>query len=213
MRTVEVETPHGLAVAHVRVVPEPRGGLVLGHGAGGSVTAPDLTAVAEVAHDAGFTVVLLEQPYRVAGRRAPPRAPVLDDAWTRVLDHLRASELTGLRPLVVGGRSSGARVACRTAAVTGADAVLCLAFPLRPARGEGRPEPASRLPELDQVTVPVLVVQGAKDPFGLPPQAPGRTVVTVCGDHALRADLGAVRDAAGAWLLTLVGRTTSPTGT
>ena len=210
MGTIEIETVHGVAVAHVRPVAEPRGRLVLGHGAGGGVAAPDLTAVAGAAHEAGFVVVLVEQPYRVAGRRAPPRAPVLDEAWTAVLMHLRATESAAPRPLVVGGRSSGARVACRTAAATGADGVLCLAFPLRPARREGRPEPATRLPELDQVNVPVLVVQGARDPFGIPPAAPGRTVRTVTGDHALRADLDAVRDVVSTWLLDLTDRTATP---
>lgn len=206
MRRIPVETPHGTAVAHVEAVEDPRGVLVLGHGAGGSVTAPDLTAAAGAARDAGFTVVLVEQPYRVEGRRAPPRAPVLDAAWTMVLAALTRTAAAGGSLLVVGGRSSGARVACRTAAATGADGVLCLAFPLRPARREGRPEPATRLPELDQVSVPVLVVQGARDPFGVPPSAPGRTVRVVTGDHALRADLDAVRDAVRTWLLDLAAR-------
>lgn len=208
-----METPHGTAVAHVEAVEHPRGVLVLGHGAGGSVTAPDLTAAAGAARDAGFTVVLVEQPYRVEGRRAPPRAPVLDQAWTTVLAALPETTATRRTPLVVGGRSSGARVACRTAATTGADGVLCLAFPLRPARREGRPEPATRLPELDQVGVPVLVVQGARDPFGIPPSAPGRTVRTVSGDHALRGDLDAVRDAVGTWLLDVADRTATAADT
>lgn len=212
MRRIEVDTPHGTAVAHVEAVEHPRGVLVLGHGAGGSVTAPDLTAATGAARGAGFTVVLVEQPYRVEGRRTPPRAPVLDAAWTAVLGAL--PETSAARPalLVVGGRSSGARVACRTAAATGADGVLCLAFPLRPVQREGRPEPATRLPELDQVTVPVLVVQGVRDPFGIPPAAPGRTVRTVSGDHALRSDLDAVRVAVREWLADLADRTSSRAG-
>src|SRR6267142_1339373 len=103
--------------------------LVLGHGAGGGVTARDLVAVAGVAHDEGLSVALVEQPYRVAGRRSPAPAHQLDAAWTAVIDHLLADELRGL-PLLVGGRSAGARVACRTAEATGAVGVLCLAFPL-----------------------------------------------------------------------------------
>jgi len=102
-------------------------------------------------------------------------------------------------PLVVGGRSLGARVACRTAAETGAIAVLCLAFPVHP---PGRPE-ASRLSELEAVTVPVLVVQGERDPFGMPPEGPGRKVVQVPGDHGLKADLDAVATAVRDWLRRL----------
>ena len=102
-------------------------------------------------------------------------------------------------PLVVGGRSLGARVACRTAAETGAVAVLCLAFPLHP---PGRPE-KSRLAELEAVTVPVLVVQGERDPFGMPPPGPVRTVVRVPGDHGLKVDLAAVKEAVRAWLQSI----------
>ncbi len=103
-------------------------------------------------------------------------------------------------PVLVGGRSSGARVACRTAQVTGAIGVLCLAFPLLPPRRAGGAAPQSRLSELDAVTVPVLVVQGARDRFGIPPASATRDVVTVPGDHALKADLPAVADAVRAWL-------------
>jgi uncharacterized protein len=196
---VAVETSHGPATAHVHLVADARGVLVLGHGAGGGVGAPDLVAARRAAEDAGFHVVLVEQPYRVAGRRAPPRAPTLDAAWTDVVGHLR-EHVTGALPLVVGGRSSGARVACRTAAGTGAVGVVCLAFPLvPPARDASRPAP-SRLPELDAVPCPVLVVQGANDRFGVPPAAPGRTVVTVRGDHALRTDLAAAGAVVGEWL-------------
>jgi predicted alpha/beta-hydrolase family hydrolase len=191
---LEVETPHGPARVHLHRAERPRGALLLGHGAGGSVTAPDLSATADAALGEGFTVALVEQPYRVAGRRSPAPAKQLDAAWAAVADRLRAGELRGL-PLVVGGRSSGARVACRTAAETGAVGVLCLAFPLQPP--QGRP---SRLPELDAVRVPTLVVQGVRDHFGMPPAAPRRIVVEVAGDHTLRADLDAVRAAVRAWL-------------
>jgi uncharacterized protein len=176
---------------------EPRAALVLGHGAGGGVNAPDLVQATEVAVAANTTVALVEQPYRVAGRRSPPRAPVLDAAWIAILGQLRAGPLNGL-PLIAGGRSSGARVACRTAGETGAIAVLCLAFPLQPPGA--RP---SRRPELDAVEVPVLVVQGISDPFGMPEPALGRTVVRLRGTHALRSDAAGLRAAVGEWLKTV----------
>lgn len=200
MKTLEVGTPFGTAKAHLNHAAEPRGALVLGHGAGGGVQAKDLVAVAGVAHSLGLSVALVEQPYRVAGRRSPAPAHQLDAAWSAVIDHLRAHELRGL-PLVAGGRSSGARVACRTAEATGAVGVLCLAFPLQPPRREGAAPAPSRLAELDAVTVPMLVVQGARDRFGIPPATDRRTVVQVAGDHSLRTDLGAVAEAARAWLL------------
>jgi hypothetical protein len=159
--------------------------------------------VTELALSEGISVALVEQPYRVAGRRAPAPARQLDAAWTAVVEHLRAGELGGL-PLVVGGRSAGARVACRTAEATGAVAVLCLAFPLRPPRRSGDPA-ASRLPELDAVEVPTLVVQGVRDPFGMPPAGLRRTVVEVQGDHSLRTDLQAVAAAVESWLEGLPG--------
>lgn len=191
----EIETPHGPARVHLHEAENPRALLVLGHGAGGGVGAPDLVAATEAALAEGVTVALVEQPYRVAGRRAPAPAAQLDAAWIAVVDELRVREL----PLVDGGRSLGARVACRTAGETGAVAVLCLAFPVHP---PGRPE-KSRLAELDAVTVPVLVVQGESDPFGMPPDAHGRTVVRVRGDHGLKADLPALRDAVSSWLEAL----------
>jgi uncharacterized protein len=175
--------------------------LVLGHGAGGGVEAPDLKAAAEAAHSAGFTVALVEQPYRVAGRRSPAPAKRLDEAWTAALEGLRADQLAGL-PLVVGGRSLGARVACRTVEETGGSAVLCLAFPLIPPRRGDKP-PQSRLPELEALTVPVLVVQGESDRFGMPPEGPRRKVVRVAGDHGLKADPVAVAAAVEEWLPSL----------
>jgi len=199
MGTISIDTPHGAAMAHLYPVDAPRAALVLGHGAGGGVAARDLVAVTAAAREVGLTVALVEQPYRVAGRRTPPRAPTLDAAWTAVLEHLRDHEL-GRLPLVVGGRSSGARVACRTAAATGAVAVLCLAFPLLPPRRAGATAAPSRLPELDAVAVPVLVVQGDHDRFGLPPDGLARSVVVVAGDHALTTDVDAVAAATRDWL-------------
>jgi predicted alpha/beta-hydrolase family hydrolase len=154
--------------------------------------------VTKAALAADVTVVLVVQAYRVAGRRVPAPAPQLDTVWTTVVERLRADELGDL-PLIVGGRSLGARVACRTADATGAIAVLCLAFPLSPPARAGKPRP-NRLPELDAVTLPTLVVQGERDPFGMPPPGPARRVVTVAGDHGLKADLDAVRTAVRSWL-------------
>jgi len=199
VKTFELETPHGRARAHLHSADEARAALVLGHGAGGGVTAPDLVAVTGVARAEGIGVVLVEQPYRVAGRRSPAPARQLDVAWEAVVDDLSAGVLEGL-PLLVGGRSAGARVACRTAQKTGAVAVLCLAFPLQPPRRSGGAVPPSRLFELDAVTVPTLVVQGASDPFGMPPAATDRTVVQVPGNHSLRTDVPAVVAAVQAWL-------------
>jgi predicted alpha/beta-hydrolase family hydrolase len=196
---LEVETPHGQANAHLHSADEPSAALVLGHGAAGGVTSRDLVAVTDVARSQGVSVALVEQPYRVAGRRSPAPAHQLDAAWTAVVEHLLAGELRGL-PLVVGGRSSGARVACRTAAATGAIGVLCLAFPLRAPRRAGAAAAQSRVGELDAVTVPTLVVQGDRDPFGMPPAGPRRTVVQVPGNHSLRTDLDAVAAAVRAWL-------------
>jgi predicted alpha/beta-hydrolase family hydrolase len=169
--------------------------LMLGHGANGGVDTPDLRAVTEVATGEGFRVALVEQPYRVAGKKSSPAAPKLDEAWLAVVEHLRAGEL-GELPLVAGGRSAGARVACRTAAASGASGVLCLAFPLHL---PGRPE-KSRQPELDAVQVPTLVVQGESDPFGMPSPGPGREVVGVAGNHSLKADLDGVARAVRKWL-------------
>lgn len=199
----EVATPAGPARVH-RSGPAGWPLLVLGHGAGGGVHAADLLAARSGAQEAGWSCALVEQPYRVQGRRAPEPATRLDEAWCAVVAALCA----GAAPprLAVGGRSSGARVACRTAAVTSADAVLCLAFPLvPPVRG------GDRLPELRLPAVPRLVVQGVRDAFGMPVAEPGVEVHPVAGaDHAFRvrradgrtADqvAGDIRVAVASWL-------------
>jgi predicted alpha/beta-hydrolase family hydrolase len=159
------------------------------------VGAPDLIAATDVALAERFTVALVEQPYVVAGRRSPAAAPRLDGAWTAVVERLGDEQLQEL-PLVAGGRSLGARVACRTVPETGAVAVLCLAFPLHP---PGRPE-KSRQAELDAVKVPTLVVQGTSDPFGMPRGGANREIVEVPGNHSLKADLDAVAAAVRDWL-------------
>ena len=204
LTVLELDTPHGPARAHLHSADEPRAALVLGHGAAGGVEAPDLVAATEAALTEGVTVALIEQPYRVAGRRSPARAPQLDAAWVAVIEQLREGELAGL-PLIVGGRSMGARVACRTVEETGAVGVLCLAFPLEPPARAGKP-PQSRLDELDAVKVPTLVVQGERDRFGMPPPGSTREVAKVPGDHNLKTDLEAVAAAVRAWLSGLQSR-------
>lgn len=207
MPVVEIDTPHGPARAHLYAADEPRGALMLGHGANGGIEARDLQLVREVAASAGVSTALVEQPYRVAGRRSPAPARRLDAAWTAVANRLRARELHEL-PLITGGRSAGARVACRTAAESGGVAVLCLAFPLHP---PGRPE-KTRLAELDAVTVPTLVVQGDRDPFGMPPPGPDRRVATVAGNHSLKGGLEEVAAAVREWLGEILAVRSPSTG-
>src|SRR4051812_22254488 len=170
---LELDTPHGPARAHVHAAPaEAVGALVLGHGAGGGVAAPDLLAAAEAALELGLSVALVEQPYRVAGRRSAAPAQQLDVAWTAMLGQLWRGPLAGL-PLIAGGRSSGARVACRTARQTGAVGVVCLAFPLvPPRRASATTAPLSRLPELEAVEGPGLVVPGGNHRLRMPPHGP-----------------------------------------
>lgn len=180
--------------------------MVLGHGAGGGIDAPDLLAARDAALAQGLRVVRVEQPWRVQGRRVAEAPPRLDAAWTAVCRTLPG-------PLLLGGRSAGARVACRTAGELPAVGVLALAFPLHP---PGRPE-RSRLPELRLPQVPRLVVQGSRDAFGVPAPEPGTQVHVVAGaDHSFRvrradartaADVTAeLRDAIGTWLEQLVRR-------
>jgi predicted alpha/beta-hydrolase family hydrolase len=195
MPVIEVDTPHGLARGHMHPVDRPRAACVLGHGAAGGIETPDLVAACNAAVEERVWVALVEQPYRVAARRSPAPARQLDAAFIAIVEQLVAGELGDL-PLVVGGRSLGGRVACRTVARTGAVGVLCLAFPLQPPRRLAE----SRLAELDAVPVPTLVVQGQRDPFGIPPPGPRREVVLVSGDHSLKADLEAVGAAVQAWL-------------
>jgi predicted alpha/beta-hydrolase family hydrolase len=201
VRTTGIDTLLGPARAHV-TDGGTRGTLVLGHGAGGGVESLDLVEVTTEAAAAGWRVVRVEQPWRVAGRRIAPAPPRLDEGWRAVLTALRADgTLTG--PLVFGGRSAGARVACRTAAEHSAAGVLALAFPLHP---PGRPE-KTRAPELTAVTVPIVVIQGETDAFGSPAAVAavlaGRanaSVYAVAGDHALKKDVHIVAAAAMSWL-------------
>jgi predicted alpha/beta-hydrolase family hydrolase len=196
---MDIDTPHGPARAHLHPAEPARGALVLGHGAGGGVAAPDLVAATRAAGAAGVSVALVEQPYRVAGRRSPAPAHHLDAAWIAVVEQLRAGPLAGL-PLLTGGRSSGARVACRTALATRSVGVLCLAFPLVAPSGKSRQE------ELDAAGVPVLVIQGENDRFGRPAPAAERDVVVVGGDHGLKKDLDVVEATVATWLSSRLGR-------
>lgn len=201
MRAREISTPLGPARVRTTGGGE-RGTLVLGHGAGGGIESVDLVAVTAVAAEAGWRVHGVEQPWRVAGKRIAPAPPRLDEAWAAVLAALRDDgALTG--PLVVGGRSAGARVACRTARAQAAAGVLALAFPLHP---PGKPEKC-RAGELTAVTVPLGVVQGETDSFGTPAdvaaELTGRTnasVYAVPGDHALERNVDVVALAALSWL-------------
>jgi predicted alpha/beta-hydrolase family hydrolase len=203
----EVATPLGPARAHL-TAPEgaPRGSLVLGHGAGGGIQSKDLVAVTRAATASGWRVLRVEQPWRVAGKRVASPPPQLDIGWRAVLAALRDDGvLSG--PLVLGGRSAGARVACRSAQEQGAAGVLALAFPLHP---PGRPE-KSRADELHMVRVPLLVVQGERDAFGGPGDVVAALgahltaqVIGVPGDHALSRDLSVVSAAVTSWLSGLV---------
>ena len=179
-----------------RVPPGPAFLLVLTHGAGGGVAAPDLVAVRESALRLGGAVAMVTQPYRAAGRRAPGSAMRQDEAWAEVIAALR-ERVAAPVPLIQGGRSNGARVACRTAQAVGARAVLALAFPLHP---PGHPQ-RSRAVELAAAGVPVLVINGSRDPFGVPAPGAAVEVVVLEGEtHALARRPEAVGEAAGAWL-------------
>jgi uncharacterized protein len=158
---VPVDTPHGQARFFVDLADRPISILVLGHGAGGGVGAADLELLARSLPPLGITVARFEQPWRTAGRKVGAPPPRLDEAWTAALGWLGEQEWAQ-QPLVAGGRSAGARVACRTASDTTAAAILCLAFPLHP---PGQPE-KSRLTELLTPTQPRQVMQGSNDSFG-----------------------------------------------
>jgi predicted alpha/beta-hydrolase family hydrolase len=217
----EVETPVGTARVHLAGAERPRAMLVLGHGAGGGVDTPDLRALARALPREGISVVRVEQPWLVAGRKVAAPPPSLDVAWLAVLeavDALAGGGAASSGPLVVGGRSAGARVACRTAVRVGAAACLALAFPLHP---PGRPE-QTRLAELTGAGVPTLVVQGGRDAFGsagdFPADLPAGTQVRSVphADHSFRVAKGApltaqeavglVVEHTGRWLRGVLGR-------
>ncbi|MFD3645450.1 alpha/beta family hydrolase [Streptomyces cyaneofuscatus] len=164
-RTQSITTDAGEArITWVPATTAPRLVLAVSHGAGGGIEARDLKALAAALPAHGVTVALVEQPWRVAGKKVAPAPKTLDTGWRGLWPALAAPGL----PVVAGGRSAGARVACRTAAELGAAAVLALSFPLHP---PGKPE-KSRADELLGTGVPTLVVQGGSDPFGRPEEFP-----------------------------------------
>ncbi|MFJ4668186.1 alpha/beta hydrolase family protein [Kitasatospora purpeofusca] len=206
-----VPTPTGDARIILHPAAAPRAVLALGHGAGGGIEARDLAALAAALPARGVSVALVEQPWRVAGKKVAPAPRTLDTGWTPVAERLAAAG----PPLVVGGRSAGARVACRTGAETGAAGVVALAFPLHP---PGKPE-RSRAEELLGTGLPTLVVQGAADPFGGPAEfrelpASHELVALEYGNHGFevpkRAPVGQeellelIVAAVGDWVLRLV---------
>ena len=206
MRRVEIMTAEGAALSDLvspgEGRPEPAFLLVLTHGSAGRVASPDVLAVQEAALGLGAVVALVTQPYRVKGQRAPGSAERQDAAWAEVIAALRTSVGPGLR-LIQGGRSNGARVACRTAQVTGARGVIALAFPLHP---PGRPE-RSRAAELAMAGTDVLVINGRNDPFGIPRRATGRRLVVLDGEtHALSRHPDAVGRAARSWLRKVLAK-------
>ncbi|WP_137122785.1 alpha/beta hydrolase family protein [Segeticoccus rhizosphaerae] len=199
----ELETPAGMARAHLLRPTRLRGSVVLGHGAGGGIEAPDLVELTGLTED-GWLVVRVEQPWRVAGKKVATPPKTLDTGWLAVLPALTQGRWALPRPLVCGGRSAGARVACRTAAAVVADAVLALSFPLHP---PGKPE-KSRADEARLVTDagrPLAVIQGEKDPFGSPDEVekaldPAAHVFAARGTHSFTKDPFEVLDEARAWL-------------
>jgi hypothetical protein len=200
---MEIVTGQGPAHVIVDDVPDPAFLLVLTHGSNGGVDAPDLLAVRDGALTRGGAVARVLQPFRVAGRRAPGPAAGQDAAWREVIAAVR--QRYGDIPLVQGGRSNGARVACRTALAVGARGVIALAFPLRP---PGKPG-TSRVGELRDAGVEVLVVNGDRDPFGVPAPADAACVYVLPGErHDLSKDPGTV----GAVVVKWLGKLLSPQG-
>lgn len=202
----EIHTPVGIARAYVWRPPGPCGSLVLGHGAGGSSWSADLQALTSLSAD-GWLVVLVEQPWRVSGRKVATPPGQLDVAWLAVMASLTSGRGALPRPLVVGGRSAGARVACRTAAAVGADAVLALSFPLHP---PGKPD-KSRASEALLVTgagTRLAVIQGERDPFGSPQDVRSALggaveVFAASGSHSFSRTPTDVMEAALAFLANL----------
>jgi uncharacterized protein len=193
---MQVMTPRGPARVEIDEAADPRLLLVLTHGSAGTVDAPDLLAVREAALKAGASVARVTQAFRVAGARAPGSPVKQDEAWEIVLEKIR-KKVPGL-PVVQGGRSNGARVACRTARAVGAAAVVALAFPLHP---PGRPE-RSRAEELRGAGVDVLVVNGDRDPFGVPDAADAARLVVLPGEgHDLKRDPARVGEVVAEWII------------
>lgn len=206
-RVLEIATPHGPGRATVDRPRSPVGTLILGHGAGGQGWTGDLVAVQEAMSAEGWAVVLVDQPWRLAGRKVATPPKVLDAAWIPIVAALVRGRGALPRPLVVGGRSAGARVACRTAEAVAADAVLCLSFPLHPP-GKAELSRAGELRMPVEAGLPVHVVQGRRDPFGTPGEVraelPDPAYVTAAnGTHSFGSAPHDVVDAVRAFLAGL----------
>ncbi|MFG1695074.1 alpha/beta family hydrolase [Nonomuraea sp. NPDC049309] len=192
---MQVMTPKGPAAVEIDEAEDPRLLLVMTHGAGGGVDSPDLLAVRDAALAVGATVARVTQAFRVKGARAPGNAAAQDEAWVSVVNALR-ERFPGL-PLVQGGRSNGARLACRTAKSVGALTVVALAFPVHP---PGKPE-RSRVGELREAGVDVLVVNGDRDPFGIPGAEDAAKLVVLPGEnHGLNKNPARVGEIVAEWL-------------
>jgi predicted alpha/beta-hydrolase family hydrolase len=204
MEPVQIHTEAGAALAELDGDgASPRFLLVLTHGAGGSATAPDLLAARDAGLRLGGLVARVTQPYRVRGARAPGSPERQDAAWAEVVAALR--ELAPGAPLVQGGRSNGARVACRTAAAVGARAVIALAFPLRPPLRAAAPDRGDELRMAREGGARVLVVNGERDPFGIPGTSDADRVVVVPGEtHALKGHRAIIIAVIAGWLPTIL---------
>jgi uncharacterized protein len=195
---VEIKTVAGQALAEVETPAHPVLLLALTHGAGGGVATKDILAAKKAGLNAGAAVALVTQPYRVRGASAPGSPDRQDAAWLEIIAALREQH-QGL-PLVQGGRSNGARVACRTARRANAAAVIALAFPLHPPGKAGDPA-RSRAGELRSAGVPVLVINGERDPFGIPDASDAAKLVVLAGQaHALSGRADMITAEVGAWL-------------
>lgn len=193
---MRIETSAGPADIEVDLPGEPRFLLLLTHGSGGGVDAKDLLAVRDSALGLGAVVARVVQPYRVAGRRAPGSADRQDAAWLEIVAELRDRYPAG--PLVQGGRSNGARVACRTAVAAGVRGVLALSFPLHP---PGKPEKTRREELLAAGDIEVVVVNGEKDPFGVPDAADAAQVGVIPGQpHSFRTGFDRIARIVEPWL-------------
>jgi uncharacterized protein len=203
---VEIITAAGKALAETHAPRHPAFLLVLTHGAGGGVATKDIIAASKAGLDSGAVVARVTQPYRVGGARAPGSAKRQDAAWLEIIAALR-DNYPGL-PLVQGGRSNGARLACRTAQQAGASAVIALAFPLHPPGKADDPE-RSRVGELRAAGVPVLVINGDRDPFGIPDPADADRLVVLPGEtHALSRHPQAITTAVASWLAEVMSPVT-----
>ncbi|MEV5648229.1 alpha/beta family hydrolase [Nocardia sp. NPDC052254] len=199
---MRIETNAGAAEVEVDSGAGERFLLVLTHGSGGGVETKDLLAVRDRAVELGGVVARVVQPYRVAGRRAPGSVPVQDAAWAVIVTALR-KQVPGV-PVIQGGRSNGARVACRTAVVLGVKGVLALSFPLHP---PGKPE-KTRREELLAASehLDVVVINGERDPFGIPDPAAAAEVKVIPGQpHSFRSGMDLIADTAEPWLRRWAG--------